>query len=238
MIELCYVSSPNVHKICIALEEMALPYRMRVVDLSKGEHHKPENVAGSVTGKLPVICDSDPADGGQPITVCESGAILQYLGEKSGRFFPTDCRARLQVLQWLNWQVSGLGPIGGQAFHFTALAPQIAPDFDNSYALSRYRNMWRDLWKTMDRQLGKFDYLAGDYSIADIACYPWIIYLDPVDGIETYPNIRRWRDAIAPRPAVQRAYECAFSLDTGYERNELGTTLYPMEGILKHVVVT
>jgi len=238
MITLYYVASPNVHKICVALEEMELPYELSPVDLSKNEHRDPARVGGAKNGRLPIIRDDEPADGGEPIVTFESGAILQYLAEKTGRFLPTEQRARQEVLQWLFWQMGGLGPIGGQLFHFMAFAPQIAPDFDNSYSLSRYRNMWISLWELMDRQLAETPFLAGDYSIADMACIPWIQYIPPHDGEERYPNVVRWREQVGSRPAVQRAYERAFALDTGYERNELGATLFPFEGILKHVIVT
>lgn len=238
MITLFYVASPNVHKVCIALEEMELSYDLKPVDLSKNEHRDPAKVGGAINGRLPIIRDDQPADGGQPILTFESGAILQYLAEKTGRFLPGEQRARQEVLQWLFWQMGGLGPIGGQLFHFMAFAPQIAPDFDNSYSLARYRNMWSSLWELMDRQLAQSPFLAGEYSIADMACIPWIQYLPPHDGAERYPNVVRWRDDVSSRDAVKRAYERAFALDTGYERNELGATLFPFEGILKHVVVT
>jgi GST-like protein len=238
VIELFFVTSPNVYKIVIALEEMALPYTLRPVDLSAGAHLDPANVAGVATGKLPVIRDDEPADGGEPVVVFESGAILQYLGEKSGKLLPAEPRARLEVMQWLFWQMGGLGPVGGQFWHFLAFAPKIAPDFDNSYAFNRYSNMWTALWRTMDRQLAERPYLAGDYSIADIACFPWIIYIDPRDGIDRYPNVRRWRDDIGARPAVRNAYANAGALDTGYERNEKGASLFPWEGLVKHVIVT
>jgi GST-like protein len=238
MIELFYVSSPNVHKICVALEEMAIAYRLTPVDLSKGEHHDRARLAGAASGKLPVIRDDAPADGGAPLTVFESGAILQYLAEKSGAFLSRDLRVRQQEIQWLFWQMGGLGPIGGQVWHFMTFAPQIAPDFDNSYALARYRNMWSALWRTMDQRLAEAAFLGGEaYSIADMACYPWIIYIDPHEGTAAYPNVCRWRDAVAARPAVAAAYRHAFALDTGYARNDAGTTLFPMEGILKHVVI-
>lgn len=237
MIEVFYVASPNVHKICVALEEMALDYRLTPVDVSKGEHHDPTKVPGAASGKLPVIRDDAPADGGEPIAVFESGAILQYLAEKSGRLLSHEPRARLRELQWLFWQVAGLGPIGGQLWHFMAFAPQIAPGFDNSYSLSRYRNMWGALWRTMERQLADTPFLGGDYSIADIACYPWILYIDPPEGPEAYSNVCRWRDAIATRPAVTAGFGRALALDTGYARNDAGATLFPIDDILKNVII-
>lgn len=238
MITLFYVASPNVHKICVALEEMELPYKLVPVDLSKNEHRDPARVGGATNGRLPIIRDDEPIDGDDPVVTFESGAILQYLAEKTSKFLPREGRTRQEVLQWLFWQMGGLGPIGGQLFHFMAFAPQIAPDFDNSYSLSRYRNMWISLWELMNRQLEERQFLAGDYSIADMACIPWIEYLPPHDGAERYPHVVRWRDEVLARPAVKRAYERAFALETGYERNELGAQMFPMEGIIKHVIVT
>lgn len=236
MIDLFFVTSPNVYKISVALEELELEHRLIPVDLSKGDHHDPAKIGGGVTGKVPVIVDHAPADGGPPRTVFESGAILTYLAEKTGRLIGNDERSRLDVLQWLNWQVGGIGPMGGQLWHFRVFAPRVAPDFDNSYAQQRYDRMFSALWQVMNRRLGEVPFLAGDYSIADIACFPWIAYLEPSEGIATYPNILRWRDAIAERPAVRRAYSAGSSLDTGYERAENGVSLFPWEGLLENVI--
>ena len=236
MIDLYFATSPNVYKVCIALEEMALDYRLVPVDLSQGAHLDPAKLGGAMTGKVPVIVDHAPADGGAPVTVVESGAILQYLAEKTGQFIGTTPRGRTEVMEWLFWQMGGLGPIGGQLWHFRAFAPIIAPDFDNSYALNRYDRMFARIWRTMDERLAAEPYLAGAYSVADMACYPWVAYLAPADGIEAYPHVLRWRDALAARPAVQAAYARAQALDVGYERNELGTALLPWDGIMQHVI--
>ncbi len=236
MIDLFFVTSPNVYKISIALEEMALEYRLVPVDLSKGDHRDPANVGGAVNGKLPVIVDHAPAHGGPAQTLFESGAILNYLADKTGSFIGTGDAERLEVLQWLAWQVGGIGPIGGQLWHFRVFAPRIAPDFDNSYALQRYDRMFAALFETMDRRLADRPFLAGDYSIADMACFPWIAYLEPSEGIAAYPNVLRWRDATAARPAVRAAYETANALDTGYERSENGASLFPWEGLLENVI--
>lgn len=236
MIELYFATSPNVYKVNIALEEMALEYRLVPVDLSQGAHLDPGKLGGGVTGKVPVIVDHAPAGGGDPVTVVESGAILQYLAEKQGQFIGATPAERTTVMQWLFWQMGGIGPIGGQLWHFRAFAPMIAPDFDNSYALNRYDRMFARLWRTMDDQLADRPYLAGAYSIADMACYPWIIYLAPADGREAYPNIARWQADLAARPAVAAAYARARTLDVGYERNELDTALMPWDGILQHVI--
>jgi GST-like protein len=237
MIDLYFVTSPNVTKVVIALEEMGLEYRLLPTDLSQGEHLDPANVAGAVNGKLPVIRDDCPADGGDPVTIFESGAILQYLAEKSGRFLTKDDRARIETMQWLFWQMGGIGPIGGQLWHFRMFAPRIAPDVDNSYPSRRYERMFAALWETMDRRLAHRAYLAGDYSIADMACFPWIAYLEPELGIAAYPNVQCWRDDIAARPAVRAAYGQAATVDAGYARAENGATLFPWEGLLEHVIV-
>jgi len=140
-------------------------------------------------------------------------------------------------MQWLFWQMSNIGPIGGQAWHFYAFAPKIAPDTDNTYSFNRYFKMWSALWRTLDGQLAAHEFIAGDYSIADMACFPWISYLEPREGCDSFPNIRRWRDAIAARPAVRRAYGKGAAVDTGYGLNEKGVTLFPWEGVLQNLIV-
>lgn len=237
MIDLFFATSVNVYKVMIALEEMDLDYRILLIDISKGEQLDPTNVAGSPTGKLPVIRDHDPADGGEPQLVFESGAILQYLAEKTGRFLPAAARARMEAIQWLYWQVGGLGPISGQAWHFHAFAPRIAPDFDNSYAFSRYHNMMSKFWRVLDNELAKKPFIAGEYSVADMACYPWVIYYPAQEGMEAYPNIMRWRDKIAVRPAVQRCYRRASEQQTGYEFNkEKQVAYYDWEGVRRTMI--
>jgi GSH-dependent disulfide-bond oxidoreductase len=134
--------------------------------------------------------------------------------------------------------MGGLGPIGGQAWHFLMFAPRIAPDLDHHYARNRYGRMWAALWRTLDRQLASNEHIAGDYSIADMACFPWIAYFEPQDGAANHPNVVRWRDAVAARPAVREAYAAARSVDTGYGYNEKGVTSFPWEGVLRHLIVT
>ena len=237
MIDLFFTTSPNVYKISIALEEMGLAYAMCPVDISQGEHLKPENIGYAASPKLPVIRDNDPVDGGEPMVIFESGAILEYLAEKTASFMPRDLRARYEVKQWLYWQMAGLGPMGGQQWHFTKWAPRIAPDMDHSYALTRFSKIWSGLWRVMEDRLSDRPYLAGDYSIADMACFPWAIYMEPKDGIDRYPKVSRWVEAIAERPAVKRAYARGLEVDMGYERNDLGTAIFPAEGLLRHVIV-
>lgn len=237
MIDLFFATSPNVYKVSIALEEMGLPHRLCPIDLSKGEHRDPARIGGAATGKLPVIVDHAPADGGAPLTIVESGAILQYLGEKTGRFIGgEDVRRRLDVRQWLFWQMGGIGPIGGQLWHFRMFAPRIAPDFDNSYSLQRYGRMFDALWQVMDRRLEGRGFLCDDYSVADMACFPWVAYLEPPEGIAAYPNVLAWRDRIAARPAVRAAYAKGGAVDTGYERAENGASLFPWEGLMANVI--
>ncbi|MCK9503408.1 MAG: glutathione S-transferase N-terminal domain-containing protein [Porticoccaceae bacterium] len=238
MIELFFVTSPNVYKVSVALEEMGLVHECHFVDISKGEHLDPANIAGAVNRKLPVIRDHAPQDGGEPLVIFESGAILEYLAEKSGQFLPKDLRSRYLVKQWLYWQMASLGPMGGQQWHFNRWAPRIAPQMDHSYALDRFSNIWIGLWEIMDKQLGQSPYLAGDYSIADMACFPWVIYTEPRNGAKEYKNISRWAEEIADRPAVQAAYSKGLSVDTGYARNDKGTAIFPAEGLLKYVIVT
>ena len=239
MIELFFATSVNVYKILIALEEMSFKYGIKLIDISKGEQLDPANLAGSPTLKLPVIRDTAPTDSGDPVVVFESGAILQYLAEKSGTFLPAESRQRREVMQWLFWQVGNLGPVSGQAWHFLAFAPKIAPAVDNQYAYDRYFHMMSALWKVLDKKLSEQEYLAGAYSIADMACYPWIIYFDPLEGMSAYPNILRWRDSIAARPAVQRVYALVATLKTGYTFNaEKKMALYPWEGIVENMITT
>jgi len=236
MIKLYFCTSPNVYKVSIALEEMELKYQLIAVDLSKGHHRDPAIVPGAKTGKLPVIIDENPADGGAPIAIFESGAILQYLAEKTASFLSANLRQRTATMQWLFWQMGGLGPIGGQAGHFHFYAPKVDPTVDYTYPSNRYFNMWASLWRVLESQLATHEYIAGDYSIADMACFPWISYMPPREGLEHFPNVCRWREAVAARPAVQAAYQKGAHLDTGYGQNEKGATMFPWEGLLQHVI--
>lgn len=202
MIELYYWPTPNGHKITIFLEETGLDYRIVPVDIRKGDQFKPDFLRLSPNNRMPAIIDHLPADGGAALSVFESGAILVYLAEKTGRFLPQDLRGRFDTLQWLFWQMGGLGPMAGQNHHFTQYAPEKIP-----YAIERYANETNRLYGVLDRRLADRPFVAGDYSIADMACYPWIRpYKLQGQRLEDFPNLKRWFEAVEARPAVERAY--------------------------------
>jgi GST-like protein len=210
MIELFYWTTPNGHKITIFLEETKLPYRIVPVNIGKGEQFAPEFLRISPNNKIPAIVDHEPAGGGEPISVFESGAILLYLADKSGRFIPQDLRGRVEALQWLFWQIGGLGPFAGQNHHFRLYAPERIP-----YATERYVKETSRLYAVLDRRLADREFVAGPYSIADMACYPWIVpYKRQGLKLEDYPNLARWFHVMAARPAVVRAYEIAKTINT------------------------
>jgi len=203
MIDLYYWPTPNGWKISIALEEMELPYRIVPVNINRGEQFAPDFLAISPNNRMPAIVDHDPADGGEPVPVFESGAILIYLAEKTGRFLPTALRPRKTVLEWLSWQLGGLGPMIGQSGHFSFYAQEQIP-----YAQARYRNEMLRLYGVLDRRLEGREFIADDYSIADMACWPWIItYKAQQVPLEDYPHVRRWYKALQQRPALRRGYE-------------------------------
>ena len=203
MIELYYWPTPNGHKITLFLEETGLEYRIVPVDIGAGEQFKPEFLALSPNNRMPAIIDRVPAGGGEAIGVFESGAILVYLAEKTGRFLPADVRGRKAVLEWLFWQMGGLGPMSGQAGHFLNYAQEQIP-----YAQARYSNEVNRLYGVLDSQLAKHAFVAGgDYSIADMAIYPWAaIWSGLQQDIAPFPALSRWLDAVKARPATQRAY--------------------------------
>ncbi len=202
MIDLYLWATPNGHKITIALEELGLPYRPRPVNIGKGEQFEPAFLRISPNNRIPAIVDDAPADAGGPLSIFESGAILTYLAEKTGRLLPSDVRGRFEVMQWLFWQVGGLGPMAGQNHHFVQYAPEGIP-----YAIDRYVNETTRLYRVMNTRLADRPYLAGDYSIADIACYPWVVpYEKQRQNLDDFPNLKRWFATIAGRPAVERAY--------------------------------
>jgi len=196
MIELYTWSTPNGQKASIMLEEVGLPYRVHPIDIGKDHQFHPDFLAIAPNNKIPAIIDTDNG-----LRLMESGAILLYLAEKTGRFIPRDMRARLECVQWLFWQMAGLGPMNGQTHHFAHSAPEKVP-----YAIDRYVRESGRLYAVLDKRLADREYVAGDYSIADIACYPWINPQRQLQDITLFPHLSRWRDAIAARPAVVKAY--------------------------------
>jgi GST-like protein len=200
MIDLHYAPTPNGWKMSIMLEELGLPYRVVPVNIRAGEQFRPEFLAISPNNRIPAIVDHEPADGGEPFSVFETGAILIYLADKAGRFLPKEARARSRVMEWLMWQMSGLGPMLGQHGHFALYAAEKIP-----YAIERYRDEAARLYGVLDRQLGKTGaYVAGDYSIADIACFPWTM-THKAQGftLDDFPNVKRWYAEVRARPQVQ-----------------------------------
>lgn len=202
MIELYYWTTPNGHKITMFLEEAGLPYRIFPVSIGKGDQFKPEFLAISPNNRIPAIIDSAPADGGDAVSVFESGAILLYLAEKTGKLIPSDLRGRKTALEWLFWQMGGLGPMAGQNHHFAIYAPEKIP-----YAIERYVNETNRLYGVLNKQLSDREFVAGDYSIADIAAYPWIVpHERQGQNLDDFPHLKRWLQAIKERPATVRAY--------------------------------
>jgi GST-like protein len=199
MIDLYYWPTPNGHKVTIFLEETAVEYRIVPVDIRRGEQFKTDFLKISPNNRMPAIVDTD-GPGGKPLALFESGAILIYLGDKTGKLLPKDPRARYEVLQWLMFQMAGVGPMFGQRGHFVRAAPEQIP-----YAIERYTNESRRLLNVMDKQLADHEYLAGEYSIADIATFPWVVGVrrEP-EQLEARPNFKRWLDTISERPAVKR----------------------------------
>ena len=198
-IELFYWPTPNGWKISIMLEECGLPYSTRSINIAKGDQFAPDFLAVSPNNKVPAIIDPDGPDG-RPISVFESGAILQYLGRKTGRFYPADERRQVEVEEWLFWQMAGLGPMAGQTHHFRIYAPEKIP-----YAVNRYTKETNRLYGVMNTRLADREFLAGDYSIADIACIGWVkLWERQGQTIDEFPNLKRWLDTCLARPAVQR----------------------------------
>ena len=205
MIELHYWPTPNGHKITIFLEEAGLPYRLVPVNIGAGDQFRPEFLAIAPNNRMPAIVDDTPAEGSGHLSLFESGAILLYLAEKTRRFLPGDLHGRNEVLQWLFWQMAGLGPMAGQNHHFSRYAPEKLP-----YAIDRYVRETARLYAVLDRRLAGRGYVAGDYSIADMAIYPWIVpYEAQGQRLEDFPDLQRWFNAMRARPAVVRAYERA-----------------------------
>jgi len=202
MIDLNYWTTPNGHKITLFLEEAGLEYKIHPVNIGKGEQFQPSFLAISPNNRIPAIVDHAPADGGKPISVFESGAILLYLAGKTGKFIPKDLRGQVTTLEWVMWQMGGLGPMAGQNHHFRNYAPEKLP-----YAIDRYVKETSRLYAVLDKRLKGRDFIAGrEYTIADMACYPWIIPDRQGQDMADFPELARWHAAIRARPATQRAY--------------------------------
>ncbi|KFF49887.1 glutathione S-transferase [Gammaproteobacteria bacterium MFB021] len=210
MIDLYYWTTPNGHKITLYLEEAGLDYRIRPIDIAKGEQFSAEFLEISPNNRIPAIVDRSPIDGGQPLALFESGAILEYLADKSGKFLPKSGRQRYRVLQWLHWQVGGLGPMAGQNHHFRHYAPRKI-----EYAIERYTQETARLYGVLDRQLEDNDFVAGDdYSIADMAIWPWIRSFEKQgQELDDFPALQRWFEGVQRRDAVNRAYARALEVN-------------------------
>jgi GST-like protein len=216
MIDLYYWTTPNGHKITMFLEETGLPYKIVPVNIGAGDQFQPDFLAISPNNRMPAIVDHEPQGGGAPISVFESGAILLYLAEKVGKFIPADIRGRVEVLQWLFWQMGGLGPMAGQNHHFSVYAPEKL-----TYAIDRYVNETNRLYGVLNKRLSDRPFVAGDYSIADMAAYPWIVpHERQGQKLEDFPHLKRWFEAIRSRPATIRAYEKGKEINTKPTLNE------------------
>jgi GST-like protein len=202
MIDLYYWTTPNGHKVTMFLEETGLPYKIHPINIGKGEQFQPEFLKVSPNNRIPAIVDTAPAGGGAPISIFESGAILLYLAEKTGKLIPSDLHGRADVLQWLFWQMGGLGPMAGQNHHFSGYAPEKIP-----YAIDRYVRETNRLYGVLNKRLADREFVAGDYSIADMASYPWIVpYQRQGQDLDDFPHLKRWFEAVKARPATVRAY--------------------------------
>ncbi|KMO34942.1 glutathione S-transferase [Methylobacterium variabile] len=210
MIDLYYWTTPNGHKVTMFLEEAGLPYAIKPINIGKGEQFQPDFLKIAPNNRIPALVDHEPTGGGAPVSLFESGAILLYLAEKTGRFIPADVHGRAEVLQWLFWQMGGLGPMAGQNHHFVQYAPEKIP-----YAIDRYVNETNRLYGVLDRRLADRTFVAGeDYSIADMAIYPWIVpYERQRQNLENHPHLKRWFHAIAERPATKAAYAKAAEIN-------------------------
>jgi GST-like protein len=204
MIDLYYWTTPNGHKMTMFLEETGMPYTIHPVNIGKGDQFKPEFLKISPNNRIPALVDRAPPDGGEPIAMFESGAMLLYLADKVGRFIPRDTRARLDCIQWLFWQMGNLGPMAGQNHHFVHYAPEKIP-----YAIDRYVNETGRLYAVLNKRLADREFISGEYTIADMASYPWVLPERQSQNIDEFPHLKRWKEAIQARPATQRAYSKA-----------------------------
>ncbi len=221
MIDLYYWTTPNGHKITLFLEEAGLPYKIHSVNISKGDQFTPAFLAISPNNRIPAIVDQQPLISHEPLALFESGAILEYLADKTRLFLPTEGAARYHTLQWLYWQMGGLGPMAGQNHHFSIYAPEKLP-----YAVKRYVNETNRLYGVLNKQLTGRDYITGDYSIADMACYPWIKpYKQQGQNLDDFPALKQWFERMAARPAVIRAYALADTINTAPTVSEEGKAI-------------
>jgi len=212
MIDFYYWGTPNGQKVRIFMEESGLPHRVIPVDIGKGEQFKPEFLAVAPNNRIPAIVDHAPKGGTKPLSISESGAILLYLAEKTGQFLPTDLYAHYDVIQWTFWQMGGLGPMAGQNHHFRNYAQEKIP-----YAIDRYVNETNRLYGVLNKRLADRQFIAGEYSIADMACYPWVVpYKNQGQDIEQFPNLKRWLETIKARPATERAYAKAKEVNPNF----------------------
>jgi len=215
MIDLHYWTTPNGHKVTMFLEEAGLPYRIVPVHIGQGAQFKPEFLRIAPNNRIPAIVDHAPLDGGEPLSMFESGAILLYLADKTERFIPQDLRGRNVALQWLFWQMGGLGPMAGQNHHFVQYAPEQLP-----YAIERYVKETARLYAVLNKHLGEMQsqgrkFIAGDYSIADMACYPWVVpHERQRQKLEEFPHLARWFEYVRSRPATERAYARATEISS------------------------
>jgi GSH-dependent disulfide-bond oxidoreductase len=210
MIDLYYWTTPNGHKVTIFLEEAGVPYNLHGVNIGKGEQFEPDFLKIAPNNRIPAMVDNDPIGGGEPISIFESGAILLYLAEKTGKFIPSEPHGRYDVLQWLFWQMGGLGPMLGQNHHFVTYAPEKIP-----YAIDRYVGETGRLYNVLNKRLADREFIAGEYSIADMAAYPWIVPHERQRmDLNDFPNIKRWFETIKARPAVEKAYARGAELNT------------------------
>ena len=219
MIDLYYWTTPNGHKITIFLEETGIPYNIKPVNIGKGDQFEPEFLKISPNNRIPAIVDTEPVDGGAPLSIFESGAILEYLADKTGKFLPRDVRGRADVMQWLFWQMGGLGPMLGQNHHFRGYsAEKIA------YAIERYTKETERLYGVLDERLEDREFVAGAYSIADMASYPWVVpYKNQSQNIDDFPHLKRWLEIIRERPATVRAYAKAKEVNPNYGQPTIRT---------------
>ncbi|NQY89584.1 MAG: glutathione S-transferase N-terminal domain-containing protein [Colwellia sp.] len=220
-LDLYYWTTPNGHKITIFLEEVGLPYNLYPIDINKGEQFTAEFLAISPNNRIPALVDPTPIDSDESLSIFESGAILEYLADKTGTFLPQSGAARYNVLQWLYWQMGGLGPMAGQNHHFSQYAAEKIP-----YAISRYVNETARLYNVLDKQLADKAFIAGEYSIADMASYPWIrSYEKQSQDLNDFPNVKSWFERISARPAVIQAYAKAATINNSVAVTEAGKSI-------------